>query len=261
MSLDIGANGLSVAYGEHTVINDLSVTFPEGQITTIIGPNGCGKSTLLKAVSRLTPSTSGDIFLGGHDIGRMKRKELAKRIAVLPQTPTAPAGLIVADLVARGRHPHQSWVTQWSATDEAEVIEALKLTGSTALAERSIDELSGGQRQRVWISMVLAQQTEILFLDEPTTYLDLSHSIDVLNLVRQLKTTLGRTIVMVLHDLNLAIRYSDNLIAMKDGEIRAQGAPERIMTSELLKDVFALDAIVVEDPAAGGPLVVPLAPE
>lgn len=260
MSLAIGASGLSVAYGDRTVITGLSVDFPEGQITTIIGPNGCGKSTLLRAVSRLIPSSGGNIRIGGQDATRMKRKELAKKIAVLPQSPTAPAGIVVADLVARGRHPHQSWVAQWSAADEAEVLKALELTGSAALAERSIDALSGGQRQRVWISMVLAQQTEVLFLDEPTTYLDLSHSIDVLNLVRHLKATLDRTIVMVLHDLNLAIRYSDNLVVMKDGEVRAHGAPVEIITTELLKDVFALDALVVEDPAVGGPMVVPAAP-
>ena len=257
MSLAIGARGLTVTYGDHAVITDLSVDFPEGRITTIIGPNGCGKSTLLRAVAQLIPSSGGTIEVGGRDARRMTRKELATTVAVLPQHPTAPPGLIVSDLVARGRHPHQSWIRQWSAADEREVLRALELTGSADLAERPLDALSGGQRQRVWISMVLAQQTEVLFLDEPTTYLDLSHSIDVLDLVRELRDSLDRTIVMVLHDLNLAARYSDNLVLMGSGGIRAQGAPADVITPGLLRDVFGLDALVVDDPAVGGPLVVP----
>lgn len=262
----ISARNMRVGYGDTTIIDDLSVDFPGGSITTIIGPNGCGKSTLLRAVAQLIPADRGEATVGGQDITRMKRKKLAKIIGVLPQSPTAPEGLLVSDLVARGRHPHQSWVNQWSANDEQEVLRALELTGTAHLAERPVEALSGGQRQRVWISMVLAQQTEVLFLDEPTTYLDLSHSIDVLNLVAQLKQNLGRTVVMVLHDLNLAVRYSDNLVVMKDGAIKAQGRPQEIITSELLKDVFDLEASVTTDPVmseARGvkvPLIIPAAP-
>ncbi|HIW96823.1 MAG TPA: ABC transporter ATP-binding protein [Candidatus Corynebacterium gallistercoris] len=260
MSIGISATDLHVSYGDRTVIEGLDVRFPAGAITTIIGPNGCGKSTLLRAVSRLIPADAGTITVGGEDATRMKRKDLAKKVGVLPQTPIAPEGLIVADLVARGRHPHQSWIRQWSRTDEAEVLKALEFTNSLDLAERRIDALSGGQRQRVWISMVLAQNTEVLFLDEPTTYLDLAHSIDVLNLITHLKRTLERTVVMVLHDLNLAIRYSDNLVVMREGSILAQGTPAEIITPELLQEVFDLEALVVEDPATGSPLIIPAAP-
>lgn len=263
----ITAKHMQVAYdGDTTIIDDLSVEFPGGEITTIIGPNGCGKSTLLRAVARLIPARQGQISADGQDITSMKRKQLAQIIGVLPQSPTAPEGLAVSDLVARGRHPHQSWINQWSRQDEREVLEALELTGTAHLAERPIDALSGGQRQRVWISMVLAQQTEVLFLDEPTTYLDLAHSIDVLNLVTRLKRDLGRTVVMVLHDLNLAVRYSDNLVVMKDGALRAHGKPRDVITPELLREVFGLDAHVTTDPVmteARGvsvPLIIPAAP-
>lgn len=253
-------------YDRTPILEDLSVDFPGGLITTIIGPNGCGKSTLLRALSRLIPSYQGQVHLDGQDITHLKRKELAKRVGVLPQSPTAPEGLLVVDLVARGRHPHQSWINQWSATDEQEVMRALELTNTADLAERTVESLSGGQRQRVWISMVLAQHTEVLFLDEPTTYLDLSHSIDILNLVTQLKHQLGRTAVMVLHDINLAIRYSDNLVVMKDGAVKAHGTPADIITSELLKEVFGLDARIMTDPVMSEhqgtriPLIVPEAP-
>ncbi|WKD61957.1 putative siderophore transport system ATP-binding protein YusV [Corynebacterium ciconiae DSM 44920] len=253
MSMSVTAKNLSVSYDKRVILNDLNVEFPAGKITTIIGPNGCGKSTLLRATARLMDA-SGTVTLGGHDISTMKRKALATRIAMLPQSPEAPSGLRVADLVSRGRHPHQRWYNQWSSTDEAEVEKALALTGSTELAERQVDELSGGQRQRVWISMVLAQDTEVLFLDEPTTYLDLSHSLEVLRLVRGLR---GRTVVMVLHDLNLAVRYSDHLIVMKKGAIAAAGEPQAVITPELLREVFDLDALVVQDPATAGPLIVP----
>lgn len=253
----MSARDLAVNYGDRAVIEGLDVDFPHGQITTIIGPNGCGKSTLLRAMSRLIPTKSGKVLLDQQDVSDIKRKELARTISVLPQTPTAPEGLNVADLVSRGRHPHQSWIRQWSSTDEQEVHKALELTGSLELADRTLDELSGGQRQRVWISMVLAQNTDILFLDEPTTYLDLATSVDILELVRQLRTELNRTVVMVLHDLNLAVRYSDHLVVMNEGKVLASGAPSEVITAELLQDAFGLDAVVVEDPITGGPLVVP----
>lgn len=257
-SHSISATNLRVGYTpDRAVISDLSLQIPGGQVTTIIGPNGCGKSTLLRAVGRLIPSQGGDVHLGNTDIGGMKRKEIAKTIGVLPQSPIAPPGLIVSDLVSRGRHPHQSWIRQWSSSDEEEVNAALEMTDVLDLADRPVDSLSGGQRQRVWISMVLAQHTEVLFLDEPTTYLDLAHSIEVLDLVNRLRRDLDRTVVMVLHDLNLAIRYSDNLVVMRDGDLIATGTPEAIITSELLKDVFELDATVTEDPVVGGPLIVP----
>ena len=264
--VSVNAQNICVGYGDNIIIDDLSVDFPSGEITTIIGPNGCGKSTLLRAVSRLIPRRQGTGTVDGKDATTMTRENLAKTVGVLPQTPSAPEGLLVSDLVARGRHPHQSWINQWSAADEQEVLRALELTNTAHLAERSLEALSGGQRQRVWISMVLAQQTDVLFLDEPTTYLDLSHSIDVLNLVTRLKHDLGRTIVMVLHDLNLAIRYSDHLVVMKDGAIHASGSPAQVITPELLSEVFNLDAHVNPDPVmseARGttvPLIVPAAP-
>lgn len=254
----ISVANLRVGYTpDQPVISDLSLNIPGGQVTTIIGPNGCGKSTLLRAIGRLIPSQGGEVHLGDTDIGSMKRKDIAKTIGVLPQSPISPPGLIVSDLVSRGRHPHQSWIRQWSSSDEEEVNAALEMTDVAELADRSVDSLSGGQRQRVWISMVLAQHTDVLFLDEPTTYLDLAHSIEVLDLVNRLRRDLDRTVVMVLHDLNLAIRYSDNLVVMRDGDLIATGKPEEIITSELLKDVFELDATVIEDPVVGGPLIVP----
>lgn len=254
----ISVANLRVGYTpDRPVISDLSLNIPGGQVTTIIGPNGCGKSTLLRAIGRLIPSQGGEVHLGDTDIGSMKRKDIAKTIGVLPQSPISPPGLIVSDLVSRGRHPHQSWIRQWSSSDEEEVNAALEMTDVTELADRSVDSLSGGQRQRVWISMVLAQHTDVLFLDEPTTYLDLAHSIEVLDLVNRLRRDLDRTVVMVLHDLNLAIRYTDNLVVMRDGDLIATGKPEEIITSELLKDVFELDATVIEDPVVGGPLIVP----
>ncbi|CUU64961.1 ABC transporter ATP-binding protein [Corynebacterium variabile] len=254
----ISVANLRVGYTpDRPVISDLSLNIPGGQVTTIIGPNGCGKSTLLRAIGRLIPSQGGEVHLGDTDIGSMKRRDIAKTIGVLPQSPISPPGLIVSDLVSRGRHPHQSWIRQWSSSDEEEVNAALEMTDVAELADRSVDSLSGGQRQRVWISMVLAQHTDVLFLDEPTTYLDLAHSIEVLDLVNRLRRDLDRTVVMVLHDLNLAIRYSDNLVVMRDGDLIATGKPEEIITSELLKDVFELDATVIEDPVVGGPLIVP----
>ncbi|HUQ56042.1 ABC transporter ATP-binding protein [Lentzea sp.] len=253
----LGAEGVTVGYADRVVLDNLDVTIPAGVITTVIGPNGCGKSTLLRTLSRLLKPRQGTVLLDGADIARLKTKDVAKRMGLLPQTPIAPEGLTVADLVARGRHPHQSWVRQWSSDDADVVAEALRMTGVADLAHRPVDSLSGGQRQRVWISMTLAQGTDLLLLDEPTTYLDLAHAIDVIDLVDDLHEG-GCTIVMVLHDLNLAVRYSDNLIVMKSGSIVAQGHPSQVITSELLLDTFGLQAKVIDDPVSERPLIVPI---
>ncbi|MET9362295.1 ABC transporter ATP-binding protein [Streptomyces sp. NPDC006632] len=253
----LAARGVTVGYGDRTVIDALDVTIPSGVLTTIIGPNGCGKSTLLRTLTRLLKPTSGSVVLDGEDIARLKTREVAKRLGLLPQSPVAPEGLTVADLVARGRHPHQSWLRQWSSDDVSVVERALALTGISDLADRPVDSLSGGQRQRAWISMTLAQGTDLLLLDEPTTYLDLAHAIDVLDLVDDLHES-GCTVVMVLHDLNLATRYSDNLIVMKAGSVLAQGHPREVVTSELLFEAFGLRARVVDDPVGERPLIVPI---
>ncbi|MBF6416023.1 ABC transporter ATP-binding protein [Nocardia cyriacigeorgica] len=254
----LAADGVTLGYGERVIVDGLNLDIAPGVITTVIGPNGCGKSTLLRSLGRLLKPSAGQVLLDGKAIASMKTKDVARIVGMLPQTPVAPEGLTVADLVARGRHPHQSWIRQWSATDESEVLTALEQTGIADLAHRSLDELSGGQRQRAWISMALAQGTDILLLDEPTTYLDLAHSLEVLDLVDRLHDELGRTVVMVLHDLNLAIRYSDQLIVMRDGRIIAKGAPADIIDAELLREVFGLEATVLEDPMSGRPMIVPI---
>jgi iron complex transport system ATP-binding protein len=223
-----------------------------------VGPNGCGKSTLLRALGRLMRPTSGQVLLDGREIARTPTREVAKVLGLLPQSPIAPEGLTVGDLVARGRHPHQTWLRQWSREDEAVVAEALAWTDMAELADRRVDELSGGQRQRAWISMALAQGTDLLLLDEPTTYLDLSHQIDVLELVSRLHTERGRTVAVVLHDLNLAARYAQRLVAMKDGRLISSGTPAEVLTEQLLADVFDLEARVIPDPVTGTPMVVPV---
>ena len=254
--IGIRARGLRAGYGGDVILDGVDVDIPKGAVTTVIGPNGCGKSTLLKSLARTHPA-EGSLHVDGRDVTSVARRELARMVGMLPQSPLAPDGIVVADLVSRGRHPHQSWLRQWSGSDEMEVAEALSLTGISDLAERPLSSLSGGQRQRVWISMVLAQQTPTLLLDEPTTYLDLAHAIDVLKLVGTLRDRLGRTVVMVLHDLNLAVRHSDHLVVMHEGAIAATGSPGQVLTEGLLADVFGLDALIVEDPVAGGPLLVP----
>ncbi|WP_329237503.1 ABC transporter ATP-binding protein [Streptomyces sp. NBC_01460] len=253
----LAARGVSVGYGGRTVIDGLDVAVPSGLITTIIGPNGCGKSTLLRTLTRLLKPTAGAVVLDGEDIVTLRTREVARKLGLLPQAPVAPEGLTVADLVARGRHPHQSWLRQWSSDDAAVVERALAMTGVSDLADRPVDSLSGGQRQRVWISMTLAQGTDLLLLDEPTTYLDLAHAIDVLDLVDDLHES-GRTVVMVLHDLNLATRYSDNLVVMREGAILAQGHPRDVVTAELLEEAFGLRAMVIDDPVGDRPLIVPI---
>ncbi|MFF6909099.1 ABC transporter ATP-binding protein [Streptomyces sp. NPDC012389] len=253
----LAAKGVTVGYGGRAVIDDLDVAIPPGVVTTIIGPNGCGKSTLLRTLTRLLKPASGRVVLDGEDIAELRTRDVAKKLGLLPQAPVAPEGLTVGDLVARGRHPHQSWLRQWSSDDAGVVERALAMTGVADLADRPVDSLSGGQRQRVWISMTLAQGTDLLLLDEPTTYLDLAHAIDVLDLVDDLHES-GCTVVMVLHDLNLATRYSDNLIVMRAGSILAQGHPREVITAELLHEAFGLQAKVIEDPVGDRPLIVPI---
>jgi iron complex transport system ATP-binding protein len=254
----LAAEGVTLAYDESVVVRDLDLELTEGSFTAIVGPNGCGKSTLLRALGRLMRPTAGQVLLDGRAIARTPTREVAKVLGLLPQTPVAPDGLTVADLVARGRHPHQSWLRQWSGDDESVVAEALAWTDMAELADRPVDALSGGQRQRAWISMALAQGTDLLLLDEPTTYLDLSHQIDVLELVGRLHAERGRTVVVVLHDLNLAARYAQRLVAMRDGALVASGTPEDVLTEALLADVFDLEARVLPDPVAGTPMVVPV---
>jgi iron complex transport system ATP-binding protein len=254
----LAAEDLRLAYDDRVVVDGLDLTLTDGSFTAIVGPNGCGKSTLLRALGRLLRPASGQVLLDGRSIARTPTREVARVLGLLPQTPVAPAGLTVADLVARGRHPHQSWLRQWSREDEAVVAEALRWTDMADLGDRPVDELSGGQRQRAWISMALAQETDLLLLDEPTTYLDLSHQIDVLELVARLHAERGRTIVVVLHDLNLAARYAQRLVAMRDGVLVASGTPHEVLTERLLADVFDLEARVVPDPVAGTPMVVPV---
>ena len=252
------ARDLQLGYGDNVVVHELDLDVLDGTVTAVIGPNGCGKSTLLRALGRLLPARQGHVLLDGKRIDRTPTREVAKVLGVLPQSPIAPEGLTVADLVARGRHPHQTWYRQWSTDDESAVAEALAWTGMTEFATRTLDQLSGGQRQRAWISMALAQGTDVLLLDEPTTYLDLAHQVDVLDLVERLNREMGRTVVMVLHDLNLAARYAGRLVAMRAGRIVASGAPADVLTEDLLSDVFGLDARVVPDPVAGTPMVVPV---
>ncbi|WP_324603692.1 ABC transporter ATP-binding protein [Streptomyces sp. SPB78] len=254
----LAARGLSLGYDTgRVIVDDLDVEIPDGKVTVVVGPNACGKSTLLRALGRLLKPRAGTVLLDGADLARAPGKETARTIGVLPQTPQPPDGITVADLVARGRQPHQKWWRQWSEDDERAVTEALERTDTAQLAERLVDELSGGQRQRVWIAMALAQETDLLLLDEPTTYLDMAHQVEVLDLVRRLNHERARTVVAVLHDLNQAVRYGDHLIAMKAGRIIAQGDPAEIITADLVREVFGLESVVVPDPVTGGPLVVP----
>ncbi|MFI9601178.1 ABC transporter ATP-binding protein [Streptomyces sp. NPDC052043] len=253
----LAARALTLAYEDRTVVEELDLDVPDGRVTVIVGPNACGKSTLLRALGRLLKPRHGAVLLDGTELARLPTKRIAQVLGLLPQTPVPPEGITVGDLIARGRQPHQKWWQQWSETDETSVSQAMERTGTTELAERPVDELSGGQRQRVWIAMALAQDTDLLLLDEPTTYLDIAHQVEVLDLVRRLNRERGRTVVAVLHDLNQAARYADHLIAMRAGRIVAQGAPGDIVTAELVQEVFGLASVVVPDPVTGGPMVVP----
>ncbi len=249
---------LTLAYDGASIIMNLDLAIPAGKITTLVGPNGCGKSTLLRGLARLLKPRTGTVYLDGADIFKLSTKAVAKRLGILPQGPVAPEGLTVRDLVAQGRYPYQNWLQQWSKEDERLVEQALATTGMTPLADRALDTLSGGQRQRAWIAMALAQDTEILLLDEPTTFLDLAHQVEVLDLLYELNQTEGRTIVMVLHDLNQACRYADYLVAVREGQVWAEGLPAQVMTEAMVREVFGLECRIVTDPVAGSPMCVPL---
>ncbi len=253
------ADDVTLRYGDaDPVVSRLSLDIPDGAITCIVGPNACGKSTLLRSLARLLRPHGGSVLLDGERIHQLPTKQVARHLGLLPQSPTAPEGLRVEDLVERGRFPHQRLFQQWSPDDEAAVAHALQVTHTDVLADRPVDELSGGQRQRVWIAMALAQQTPILLLDEPTTYLDIAHQLEVLDLLAALNRDQGRTIVMVLHDLNEAARYSDHLVAMRDGEVVAHGGPSEVVTERVVAEVFGIACRVVPDPVTGTPMVVPI---
>ncbi|MBC6461249.1 ABC transporter ATP-binding protein [Actinomadura sp. HBU206391] len=255
---ELRADRLRLAYGDRVVVDGLDLTIPPGRISVIVGANACGKSTLLRALARLLTPRTGAVHLDGRSIHSMPTRRVAQQLGILPQAPIAPEGLTVIDLVGQGRAPHQSWWRQWSSSDEKAVTEALKATAMLDQARRPVDELSGGQRQRAWIAMAVAQSTPVLLLDEPTTFLDLAHQIDVLDLVVDLNRREHRTIVMVLHDLNQACRYADHVIAMKEGRVVAAGDPAEIVDADLVEEVFDLRCQVVTDPVSGTPLVIPM---
>jgi ABC-type cobalamin/Fe3+-siderophores transport system ATPase subunit len=256
----LAASGITIGYDRRVISRELSVDIPDGSFTVIVGPNACGKSTLLRALSKLITPSAGQVVLDGRSISSYKAREVARVLGLLPQTSIAPDGITVADLVARGRHPHQGFMRQWSQADEVAVVAAMEATGVTELSARHVDELSGGQRQRVWVAMVLAQQTPLMLLDEPTTFLDIAHQIELMELFTDLNEQ-GTTLVAVLHDLNQAARYATHLIAMKDGSVVAQGAPSEIVTASLVEEVFGLPCLVVPDPVTGMPSVVPIGRE
>ena len=251
------AEQVTVGYAKHDVISGLGITVPSGQITTLIGPNGSGKSTLLKALGRIQPLARGTVHLDGADIHRMSTRDVARKLGLLPQSPLAPEGITVVDLVRRGRHPHGRSFGRGAAGDTDAVAEALELTGTASFAMRPVDSLSGGQRQRAWIAMVLAQTTPILLLDEPTTFLDIAHQIEVLELLASLRHDHGKTVLLVLHDLEQAAAYSDKIVALKDGSIAAVGAPHEVVTEEFVAEVFGLACRVIHDPDTGSPLILP----
>ncbi|KAM9862771.1 ABC transporter ATP-binding protein [Leucobacter sp. BZR 635] len=251
------ADGVTLGYDERVISDKLTVQIPDDSFTVIVGPNACGKSTLLRSLARLLKPAAGAVVLDGKSIHERKAKAFAREVGLLPQTSLAPDGIVVADLVSRGRYPHQGIVRQWSHDDARAVAEALDATNTTELSTRLVDELSGGQRQRVWVAMALAQETPLILLDEPTTFLDIAHQIGLLELFRALHAS-GRTLVAVLHDLNHAARYATHIIAMKDGRVVAEGPPAEIITPELVREVFELECVVIADPVTGSPLVVPL---
>lgn len=258
LSHRLEAKQLTLAYDSATIVRNLNLEIPAGKTTVLVGANGCGKSTLLRGLAKLLKPKSGIVYLDGKNIFQLKAKTVAKKLGMLPQSPTAPEGLTVRDLVAMGRYPYQSWMQQWSTEDEKKVAEALEITTMTDLADRSLDSLSGGQRQQAWIAMVLAQDTDILLLDEPTTFLDLSHQVELLDLLDELQEINGKTIVMILHDLNLSCRYADYLIAIQQGKVYATGTPEQVMTEEMVRDVFNLECRIVNDPLANTPMCIPM---
>ncbi|MBV6684849.1 ABC transporter ATP-binding protein [Rossellomorea sp. RS05] len=247
---------LSVGYDDRLIVKNLSVSIPDKQITTIIGPNGCGKSTLLKAITRIIPHQTGNILLDGQNIHKQSTKELAKKMAILPQTPESASGLTVGELVSYGRFPHQKGLGRLTKKDLDMIHWAMEETGTLPFKHREVDALSGGQRQRVWIAMALAQETDIIFLDEPTTYLDMAHQLEVLELLERLNREQGRTIVMVLHDLNQAARFADHIIALKDGDLVSSGTGEQVITRETLRKVFNIDAEIGRDPRTLKPMCI-----
>ncbi|AZS39064.1 Ferric enterobactin transport ATP-binding protein FepC [Microbacterium oxydans] len=249
------ARGLVVAYDGKVVVDGVDLALPEGSFTVILGPNASGKSTVLRALARVLKPESGDVLFDGRALGEYGSKELARRMGLLPQDAIAPEGMRVADLVSRGRYPHHSALQRWTSTDDTATREALAATNTTDLAERYVDQLSGGQRQRVWVALLLAQQTPVMLLDEPTTFLDIAHQYELLDLLRDLNTQ-GKTVIAVLHDLNQAARYADNLVLMKEGHVIATGTPSELITAERIGDVFGIDAVVTPDPVTGTPMVV-----
>lgn len=257
VNVSLSTQKLSIGYQQRQVIDSLDLVLPSAKVSVLIGSNGCGKSTLLKAMARLLTPESGTVILDGMDIHASNTAQIARKMAILPQTPVAPEGVTVRQLVSLGRFPYQNWLRQWSKDDEQQVDEALRLTGTETLQFRPVDALSGGQRQRVWIAMTLAQSTPTLLLDEPTTYLDLAHQIEILELLHGLNQQQGKTIVMVLHDLNLACRYADHLVAVRNGRVYDAGAPKDIMTETLVKDVFNLHCRIIDDPFFHTPLCIP----
>lgn len=256
-SISLGTESVTLSYDQNIITQDLSIHIPEGKFSVIVGPNGCGKSTLLRAMSRLLKPQSGQVLLNGKNIHSLATRDVAKVLGLLPQSAIAPDGIKVVDLVARGRFPHQKWFQPWREQDQDAVDAAMKATDITAFAQLNVDQLSGGQRQRVWVAMALAQKTPLLLLDEPTTYLDIAHQIELMDLFQDLNRLQGHTIVAVLHDLNHACRYADNLIAMKSGQVVATGTPNDIVTETLIETVFGLPCIILEDPISGTPLVIP----
>jgi iron complex transport system ATP-binding protein len=251
------AQGLTLGYDDRSVVTNLDVDILDGRMTAIVGANACGKSTLLRGLARLLLPRDGAVYLDGEALTDLRTLDVAKVLGLLPQTPVAPDGITVADLVSRGRYPHQGWFRRWTDRDQEAVAGALDATGTAELIDRPIRELSGGQRQRVWVAMALAQDTDLLLLDEPTTYLDINHQVELLRLLRKLNTEDGKSIVVVMHDLNLASRFCDHVIAMADGAVVAEGAPTEVVTAELVEKVFGLACVVVPDPIAGTPMVVP----
>ncbi|MBK1696609.1 ABC transporter ATP-binding protein [Rhodovibrio salinarum] len=252
------AQELQAGYGDRTVLQGLDLDLPPAQITAIVGANACGKSTLLRCLSRLLAPAHGHVLLDGKSVHRLPARKLARRLGLLPQSPLAPEGITVADLVGLGRHPHHGLLSRWTQEDDAAVAAALETTAIAELAERAVDELSGGQRQRVWVAMALAQQTDVLLLDEPTTFLDINHQIEILDLLTDLNRVREATIVMVLHDLNLAARYADFLVAMVDGRVHTAGQPQTVLTEAMVWEVFGLHSRIIADPTSGKPMMLPV---
>lgn len=258
ISTRLGAADLTLGYGEKAIARNLTVDIPDNRFTVIIGPNACGKSTLLRALSRLLAPTAGSVVLDGKSIEKYSTKEVAKILGLLPQTSILPEDIRVAELVSRGRYPHQRFLRQWSQADEDAVTAAMEATGVAHLAGERVDRLSGGQRQRVWVALVLAQETPLVLLDEPTTYLDIAFQVELLDLCRRLQREENRTVVAVLHDLNQACRYADHIIAMRGGEVIAAGAPAQVVTADLVADVFGLACRIIADPESNSPLIIPI---